>query len=861
MSWEDFVPMELLPLPSKRRFSWIARWIALAVAAFSLVVVLAHCLEYILQDNDALNLLQGQIYGRMTPMAFTTALSFGLCALALLGLTARALSEQRRRLMQIAMAAVVTGCMYVLSAFTLKSNLPTDADLPGALGDPSMSAFTAGLFVVAGLTLLVMLVGLPNRIWLASAGVCVLGLVNILIVLGYAYDVELLRHALGLNQPVALLTALTFFALDIGMIFALGPASFPLKPFVGPSPRALMLRSFLPAFVGLLVLLAWIEHVSLAATINTSSDALKEVNEALLLSSAIQLVATVALTAVVVYFISHRVAAVLDKSESLRLEALNRMAATIDELARTREDLVEANRDLTQARDETRQHSMAREFFLATVSHELRTPLNHVIGFLQLLEMTELTDDQRRDLGKIRQAANHLLALVNDLLDYQKMIQGVLVLEPTRVELGGWLHETADSMRPKAAERGNTLVLDCPADIGAITADEKRARQVLTNLLSNAAKFTRNGTITVCVRRERDAAGDWLRLDVGDTGLGMTAEQQTKLFQPFTKLLSRSENPEGTGLGLALSQNLCRLMGGDLTLSKSTPGQGSTFTVRLPARQDEAADLPLQRLLPPALPFGPGAQKAATVLVIDDEPEVREMMRRHLTAHGFKVELAASGAEGLEMVKRVAPDAITLDVLMPGIDGWGTLAALQADAETMRIPVILITMTDARKRGFALGAWEVLTKPVSWTRLIDLLHSIEPNAGPVLIVDDDPAFRLMGERTLNQHGWDVCHASDVPSALKAAAQRRPGLVLLNLTMPNMDGMAFLDDLQKQPGCEGVPVVAVTARELSEDDSRRLAGKVLGILPKGICGPEELVREVERLSRRPRAAAPVLVGQG
>jgi CheY-like chemotaxis protein len=198
------------------------------------------------------------------------------------------------------------------------------------------------------------------------------------------------------------------------------------------------------------------------------------------------------------------------------------------------------------------------------------------------------------------------------------------------------------------------------------------------------------------------------------------------------------------------------------------------------------------------------------------------------------------------MVKRLRPDAITLDVMMPGIDGWGTLAALQADAETAGIPVILVTMLDDRTRGFALGAWEVLTKPVSWSRLIDLLRSLGPTSGPILVIDDDPAFRELAQRTLGRHGWEVSCAADGRAALGAAARRRPALVLLDLLMPVMDGFAFIEEFRKGAAWRDVPVVVMTAKELTEQDHARLDGAVLRVLPKGMGSMDELLRDVERL---------------
>jgi signal transduction histidine kinase/DNA-binding response OmpR family regulator len=520
------------------------------------------------------------------------------------------------------------------------------------------------------------------------------------------------------------------------------------------------------------------------------------------------------------------------------------------ELQERTQELEEANAELAQARDTAEQATVAKDFFLASVSHELRTPLNHVLGFAQLLEMTDLSEAQQRDLNKIRRSAANLLALVDDLLDYQKIIQGVLTLEPTTIDLFGWLEEIAESMRPKIGEKGNILEFDCPADVGTLDADEKRVRQAITNLLSNAGKFTQKGVVTLTARRESEESREWMKIDVHDTGRGMNMEQQAQLFKPFTKLLSRSENPEGTGLGLTLSQRLCRLMGGDLVLSRSALGEGSTFTIRLPAKTAaaEATVTPTSiRIVPQKRAPAPAA-RTMSVLVIDDDPDVRELMRRHLEEHNFTVHLASSGGEGLEMVKRVQPDAITLDVLMPGIDGWGTLAALQADAETAHIPVIVITMLDDRARGFALGAWEILTKPVNWSGLIDILRHLEPNTGPVLVVDDDPAFREMAERTLSHHGWEVCGAEDGRAALTAAARRRPVLVLLDLLMPGMDGFEFLQAFRKEAIWRDVPVVVLTAKDLTEEEHRRLDGSVLKVLYKGMSTKDELMTEIERLLR-------------
>ncbi len=855
------IPLLDAPGPGTQRCQRLARGIGLVLLAIGLTVpggIVWEAADPAGRWQAIPTVLQGEFVAGMTPMAGSTALLFALSGL---GLTLLSAGPSPRRLA----VTVVAGVVVVAALVNFVDGDPItdllDWAFPTATKKTPMSKFTAVFFLMAAAPAL-SLVGRAGRLvqGLASAGVCGVALVSLVFLLGHAYGVEMFKVYFQLDVGVALLTALAFLALAIGSACALGPDHFPLRPFVGNSPRALMLRWLLPIIVGLLVLDTWARCVQLGL-----SGLRESVRTELALASASLCLVSVVITTLVIIALSRSVGSAIDEAEQRRDAALDQMRETIADLYRTRADLEQAhhqateanrllnqaNQDLAAARDKAEQSSVAKDFFLATVSHELRTPLNHVQGFLQLLELTDLADDQRRDLAIIRTAANNLESLVNDLLDYQKMIQGVLTLEPRPFDLRSFVAGLAEAMRSRFTERGTQLVIDCPDDVGVLDADEKRVRQALTNLLTNAAKFTRAGTVTVIVRHESDEAGDRVCLAVEDTGRGLTPEQQTKLFQPFTKLLSRSENPEGTGLGLALSQRLCRLMGGDLTLTRSEPGVGSTFTILLPATPTAIPAAPARRPVAASIIGPTPGRKPISVLVIDDEPEVRELMRRHLTGHGFAVHLAASGAEGLEMVKRLSPDAITLDVLMPGIDGWGTLAALQGDAETAHIPVILITMLDDRSRGVALGAWEVLSKPVNWSRLIDLLQAVEPHTGPVLVVDDDPSFRAMGERTLQEHGWEVCCAESGPAALVEAARRRPSLVLLDLLMPDMDGFEFLERFRAEAAWRDVPVVVVTAREqLTTEEQARLDEGVLGVLCKGMSDPEGLLREIERLLRSP-----------
>ena len=380
--------------------------------------------------------------------------------------------------------------------------------------------------------------------------------------------------------------------------------------------------------------------------------------------------------------------------------------------------------ELLLARREAEAANSAKSQFLASMSHELRTPLNAIIGYSEMLqeEVADLGQTALApDLEKIRTAGRHLLSLINDILDLSKIEAGKLelYLEPFDVE--AVVREVATTVTPLVEKNGNRLEVRCADGIGMMHSDLTRTRQVLLNLLSNACKFTTGGAITLAAERERptDGTGDWLVFRVSDTGIGMTPEQLAKLFEAFTQAdASTSRHYGGTGLGLAITRRFCRMMGGDVNVA-SIAGRGSTFTVRLPASPGERREAPAAPAADAA--DAGGAAPSGTLLVIDDDPEARALMRRFLGKEGFRILEAADGPTGLLLARELKPDVITLDVLMPGMDGWEVLSALKDDPELAAIPVVLATIVDEEHLGFALGAAEYLTKPIDRERLIAVL--------------------------------------------------------------------------------------------------------------------------------------------
>ena len=525
----------------------------------------------------------------------------------------------------------------------------------------------------------------------------------------------------------------------------------------------------------------------------------------------------------------------------------------ITELKKREEELNKTITELDIAKEKADAANQTKSQFLANMSHELRTPLNAIIGLTEMLKedaADDGLDDFEEPLDRVFSAGKHLLTLINDVLDLSKIEAGRVELFNETFELKQILDDVMKTSSPLAQKNDNELIIDYKTEIDFVTADQTRVKQVVLNLISNACKFTEKGKITIGVNKILRDGGDLISIDVSDTGIGMSDEQMSKLFNSFVQAdSSTTRKYGGTGLGLTISKQLAKLMGGDVVVN-SELGKGTTFTATFLAdfigASDSVKKLNQQpsSLIENVVSLDNSSGK--TVLIIDDDPTVSELMKRQLLKENYKVIVAPNGKEGIRLARDIRPDVITLDILMPEMDGWSVLRTLKADPKVSDIPVIMASILDEKNKGFSLGAADFLSKPVQKEYLMKSIRNLigDKENLKICLIEDDDSLRFTIKEILEKQGVKIIEAENGKLGMKVLEKEeiKPDLILLDLMMPVMNGFEFLKKI-RETELNSIPILVLTGAELSEDEKTFLSGETHRILEKSDDTLSTIVNEV------------------
>ena len=513
----------------------------------------------------------------------------------------------------------------------------------------------------------------------------------------------------------------------------------------------------------------------------------------------------------------------------------------ITELKNKENELRKTISALDEEKEKANEANKTKSQFLANMSHELRTPLNAIIGLTEMLKEDaedDNLDDYLEPLDRVFNAGKHLLALINDVLDLSKIEAGRIELFNETFQLKSIIDEIVKTSQPLAEKNKNELIVNFQNSLNLVTADQTRVKQIVLNLISNACKFTENGKITLNISKKKKKSGDLILIAVKDTGIGMTKNQMDKLFNSFVQAdSSTTRKYGGTGLGLTISKQLAMMMGGDVTVD-SEINKGTIFTATfladyLGASQDiKNKALKQNSLIENVVSIE--NQNAKTILIIDDDPTVSELIKRQLLRDSYNVVIANNGKEGIELARKIKPNLITLDILMPEMDGWSVLRTLKADPRVSKIPVVMASILDEKNKGFSLGAADFVSKPIEKERLISSIQTLIGKSEnlKICIIEDDDNLRFTIKEILEKQGNIIIDASNGKDALSKLKKENtlPDIILLDLMMPVMNGFEFLNQI-KNTKIKSIPILVLTGADLDDKDKLFLNNETEKVIQK------------------------------